>query len=93
MEVIIKDVSTCDFELTKSWGDENAPDARKVLDLTSSKTASGGCSFSVTRKANPTLHITKDCVCPCIKSTEQGCACIAGGSTDNCHRELRNGCK
>jgi hypothetical protein len=54
-----------------------------VLDLTSSKTASG-CSFSVTRKANPSLHISKDCVGPCIKSTEQGCACIAGGSTASC---------
>jgi len=35
MEVIIKDPSTCAFELTPSWGNSGAPDAREVLDLSS----------------------------------------------------------
>eukprot|EP00984_Skeletonema_dohrnii_P015306 scaffold6583_cov108-Skeletonema_dohrnii-CCMP3373.AAC.4 len=84
MEVIIKDPSTCAFELTPSWGDSGAPDAREVLGLTSSMSASGGCSFTVTRKANSSLHITKDCVGPCIEADEKGVACIAGGSTASC---------
>jgi len=88
MEVIIKNASTCDFELTTSWGDSGAPDARDVLDLTS-KPTSGGCSFTVTRKATPSLHITKGCAGPCKNSNEEGCACIgiAGGNTDNCPTE------
>jgi len=87
MEVIIKDPSTCHFELTPSWGDSGAPDAREVLGLSSSMSASGGCSFTVTRKANSSLHITKDCVGPCIGADEKGCTCIAGGSTASCPTE------
>eukprot|EP00985_Skeletonema_marinoi_P003046 scaffold1268_cov133-Skeletonema_marinoi.AAC.1 len=45
------------------------------------------CSFTVTRKANSSLHITKDCVGPCIEADEKGCACIAGGSTGRCPAE------
>mmetsp|Transcript_15185 Transcript_15185/g.30911 ORF Transcript_15185/g.30911 Transcript_15185/m.30911 type:complete len:399 (+) Transcript_15185:150-1346(+) len=87
LEVIIKDPSTCHFELTPSWGDSGAPDAREVLGLSSSMSASGGCSFTVTRKANSSLHITKDCVGPCIGADEKGCTCIAGGSTASCPTE------
>ena len=87
MEVIITNASTCDYRLEKSWGDKDAPDARDVLELTSNPTSGGGCSFIVTRKANPSLHISQDCVGPCKTSGEEGCACIAGGNTDNCPTE------
>jgi hypothetical protein len=95
MEVIIKikDASTCDFELKPSWHDSNAPDARDVLDLTKTS-ESGGCSFTVARKADPSLHITKDCVGPCIPNPtkyqlpwQPGCDCTTGGSTVNCPTE------
>jgi len=93
MEVIIKDAATCDFELKPSWGNPNAPDARDVLDLTKTS-VSGGCSFTVTRKADPSLHITKDCVGPCIPNPtkyqlpwQPGCDCTTGGSTVNCPTE------
>lgn len=86
MEVIIEDAATCDYKLMKSWHDTNAPDASDVLQLTSTP-VSGGCSFTVKRKANPSLHITKDCVGPCIPnkpSWQSGCDCTTGGSTVNC---------
>ncbi len=96
MEVIIKNATTCEYETKSSWHDTNAPDARKVLDvdLTSSKSASGGCSFTITRKATPSLHITKNCVGPCIPHPtkyqlpwQPGCDCTTGGSTVNCPTE------
>ena len=50
--------------------------------------ASGGCSFTVTwKKANSSLHITKDCVGTCIEADEKGCTCITGGSTASCPTE------
>jgi len=83
-EVIIKDASTCDFELQNSYHDDHTPDARKVFDvkLTSRK---NGCHFTVTRKSNPGLSITKDCVGPCSPTQfGPGCECTSGGSTENC---------
>ena len=90
MEVIITNATTCDFDLKISWHDKHAPDARDVLDL-SKTSVSGGCSFTVTRKADPNLHITKGCVGPCNltnrTSWQSGCDCTTGGSTVNCPTE------
>ncbi len=91
MEVIITDATKCEFELQNSWHDPNAPDARDVLNLALTKNpTSAGCSFTVTRKADPSLHITKDCVGPCIPnnpSWQSGCDCTTDGSTVNCPTE------
>ena len=82
-EVIITDSSTCAFELQHSWGDAHAPYAGLVFDVKLTY-ADNGCHYSVTRKSDPQLLITKGCVGPCKKSSEEGCECIASGNTDDC---------
>jgi len=85
-EVVITDPSTCSFTLNRSWGDDQAPYAGLVLDM-KLISAQGGCHFSVTRKSTPQLMITKGCAGPCIKSSDPGCECTAGGNTSNCPTE------
>jgi len=78
VQIIDIDVDDCSFQLDTTWAPDgkNAPDAREVLNVVSSKTSDGGCLFTVTKKANPTIHVTKKCAGPCSDSSGKDCGCV-----------------
>lgn len=71
----------CNATTAPSWGGKGDPDAQKLLTATGTKVSANTCEVTFTRKANPTICVTKNCCGPTV----------AGGS-NICKKVGKAGC-